>query len=192
MKSPDDIKKGLECCPVCSKSCAYHAGIDCYAELHYDALSYIQQLEQREWDLFDLLSSAWHGKQYYSKQEDDSVYSRESCQYLTFDQAIDEFAHSLTVAGDINVPSWISVEERLPDDLEEVLILVKETEFYGQYKELSKSYFYQYIGCVDDGEWFTVWCHGHRYIKDTAKEPFTDKLEVTHWMPLPSPPKEDE
>ena len=84
------------------------------------------------------------------------------------------------------MPKWISVEERLPDDLEEVLILVKETEFYGQYKEFSKSYFCQYIGCVDDGEWFTVWCHGHRYIKDTAKEPYADKFEVTHWMPLPS------
>ena len=86
---------------------------------------------------------------------------------------------------------WISVNDRLPDDLEEVLILVKETEFYGQYKEFSKSYFCQYIGCVDDGEWFTVWCHGHRYIKDTAKEPYSDKLEVTHWMPLPEPPKEE-
>ena len=88
-------------------------------------------------------------------------------------------------------PKWISVKDRLPDDLEEVLILVKETEFYGQYKELSKSYFCQYIGCVDDGEWYTVWCHGHRYIKDTAKEPYADKLEVTHWMPLPEPPKGD-
>ena len=87
-------------------------------------------------------------------------------------------------------PKWISVEERLPDDLEEVLILVKETEFYGQYKEFSKSYFCQYIGCVDDGEWFTVWCHGHRYIKDTAKEPYADKFDVTHWMPLPEAPKE--
>lgn len=88
-------------------------------------------------------------------------------------------------------PKWTSVEEALPEDLEEVLILVKETEFYGQYKELSKSYFCQYIGCVDDGDWFTVWCHGHRYIKDTAKEPYADRLEVTHWMELPQPPKED-
>lgn len=85
-------------------------------------------------------------------------------------------------------PKWTSVEEALPEDLEEVLILVKETEFYGQYKELSKSYFCQYIGCVDDGDWFTVWCHGHRYIKDTANEPYADRLEVTHWMPLPLAP----
>ena len=100
------------------------------------------------------------------------------------------------IAKDANVPTshpkWISVKDRLPPDLEEVLILVKETEFYGQYKEFSKSYFCQYIGCVDDGDWFTVWCHGHRYIKDTAKEPYSDKLEVTHWMPLPEPPKGSE
>ena len=88
-------------------------------------------------------------------------------------------------------PKWISVEERLPDDLEEVLILVKETEFYGQYKEFSKSYFCRYIGSYDSGEWYTVWCHGHRYIKDTANEPYADKLEVTHWMPLPELPKEE-
>ena len=90
------------------------------------------------------------------------------------------------------MPKWISVKDRLPDDLEEVLILVKETEFYGQHRELTKSYFCQYVGCVDDGEWFTVWCHGHRYIKDTAKEPCADKLEVTHWMQLPEPPEEGE
>lgn len=36
-----------------------------------------------------------------------------------------------------NQPKWISVEEALPEDLEEVLILVKETEFYGQYREFS-------------------------------------------------------
>lgn len=45
-RTPDEIKKGLECCPVCSKSCAYYSGVDCYADLHYDALDYIQQLER--------------------------------------------------------------------------------------------------------------------------------------------------
>lgn len=105
----------------------------------------------------------------------------------------DTFAHLVIEAPTVDaepVRQWISVKDRLPDDLEEVLILVKETEFYGQYKEFSKSYFCQYIGCVDDGEWYTVWCHGHRYIKDTAKEPYADKLEVTHWMPLPELPQD--
>ena len=49
--TPEEIKRGLECCPLCSKSCAYYRGIDCYAELHYDALAYIRQLEaaQPKW-----------------------------------------------------------------------------------------------------------------------------------------------
>ena len=154
MRTPEEIKKGLECCvsnPLCHE-CPYYNEVDCNV-MERDAFAYIQQLEEDRKER-DILADAY--------------------QQLEAAQ-----------------PKWISVKERLPDDLEEVLILVKETEFYGQYKELSKSYFCQYIGCVDDGEWFTVWCHGHRYIKDTAKEPCADKLEVTHWMPLPEPPKGD-
>lgn len=82
-------------------------------------------------------------------------------------------------------PKWISVEERLPELFTDVLILVKETEFYGCNKEFSKSYLCQYVAQYDD-EWFTVYCHGHKCIRDTAEEPYADKLEVTHWMPLPS------
>lgn len=181
MKTPDEIKKGLEGCPVCSKSCAYHAGIDCYAELHYDALSYIQQLEQREWDLFDLLSSAWHGKQYYFKQEDGTVYSRESCQYLTFDQAIDEFAHSLTVVPGNNefqyetgflkgfeaaYPKWISVKERLPDDGQRV-VGIAENGMTG------------IMDYRDDGTPFAARIFGDYF------------SNITHWMHLPCAPKEE-
>lgn len=122
MKTPEEIKKGLEMCGgldnhVHCKKCPYSE--DGCGELFRDALTYIQQLKEREWDLFDLLSSVWHGKSYYFKQEDGTVYSRASCEYMSLDQAIDEFAHELTVDGeslakDINVPRWISVEERLP------------------------------------------------------------------------------
>lgn len=53
IKTPDEIKKGLECCgkgDFCtSGACPYHE--DCYVEhavynLEYDALAYIKQLEQ--------------------------------------------------------------------------------------------------------------------------------------------------
>ena len=146
MKTPEEIKKGMECCkPIwkdnrwksCDAKCPYIkiSGKNCMVQLFEDNHTYIQQLEA-------------------------------------------------------NQPKWISVKDRLPPDLEEVLILVKETEFYGQYNEFSKNYFCQYIGSYDSGEWYTVWCHGHRYIKDTAAEPYSDKLEVTHWMPLPEMPKD--
>ena len=37
------------------------------------------------------------------------------------------------------VPRWISVEERLPEGEDPVLILVKETERYGLHKEKARS-----------------------------------------------------
>ena len=50
MKTPDEIKKGLECASNCSenlsgcKDCPYN-GLDC-CDLHPDAMTYIRQLER--------------------------------------------------------------------------------------------------------------------------------------------------
>lgn len=101
MKAPNEIKMGLECCAEygnCSNGCPYNPIKDCGAALYSDALAYIQQLEFGKWELFDLLSSVWYGKCCYFKQENGTVYSRATCKYLTFDQAIDEFASTLTYA----------------------------------------------------------------------------------------------
>ena len=50
MKTPDEIKKGLECCVngyKCSKCCPYYLGkiTKCTSDLSRDALAYIQRLE---------------------------------------------------------------------------------------------------------------------------------------------------
>lgn len=59
MITPDEIKKGLECCISdtygCYEKCPYFNslsnGVDCAVKMHADALSYINQLEARvpEW-----------------------------------------------------------------------------------------------------------------------------------------------
>ena len=65
-------------------------------------------------------------------------------------------------ATDNNVPSkWIPVTERLPEQYESVIVWTSD-------RELGEAQF--------DGERFE-WC---------ADEAFAD---VTHWMPLPEPPK---
>ena len=46
MKTPEEIKKGLEYCPLCNKSCPYHNEKDCYEKLHYDTLALINQLQE--------------------------------------------------------------------------------------------------------------------------------------------------
>ena len=98
---------------------------------------------------------------------------------------------ALAEAADIlETGKWVSVNDRMPTGEDPVLILVKETEHYGYNKEKRKVYYCQYLAYWDGDEWFTTWCNGCRKISDTAKEPYADDYEVTHWMPLPEPPKE--
>lgn len=47
--------------------------------------------ERGEWDMFDLITSTWYGKQYYFLEKDNLVYSRKSNEYLTREEAFDEF-----------------------------------------------------------------------------------------------------
>lgn len=45
-KTPDEIKKGLECCLLsCSGKCPYSDQLDCSDKMSKDALALIQQLE---------------------------------------------------------------------------------------------------------------------------------------------------
>jgi hypothetical protein len=68
-------------------------------------------------------------------------------------------------------PQWISVKDRLPEIYQRVLILIRgrifissiEEEYGGEYRDGVIRFW--------DGDW--------------------DWPEVTHWMPLPAPPKED-
>ena len=64
---------------------------------------------------------------------------------------------------------WISVKDRLPDESEEYLVFSKRgyrsvLDYSTRHKEFNA--------------------------KDTEKEPL-HAIEVTHWMPLPEPPKEE-
>ena len=82
------------------------------------------------------------------------------------------------------IPRWISVEERLPELDENVLVYAvgKEEEGFG-------------------GEHATAICH--RYVlrlfptllgNEVWSEPwryFHTDYEITHWMPMPEPPKEE-
>lgn len=65
-------------------------------------------------------------------------------------------------------PRWISVEERLPEDCEDVLVRIAR----GDASRIVCAW-------LLNGEWryLNVRCDGDR---------------VTHWMPLPEPPEEDE
>ena len=47
--------------------------------------------EQGEWDMFNLITSVEYGKQYYFLEKNGMVYSRKSCEYMTREQAYEEY-----------------------------------------------------------------------------------------------------
>lgn len=172
MKTPEEIKKLL----ANHKGCIYDGNA-----LMADALALIRQLEEREWELFNLLSSAWFTKGCYFKQEDGKVYSRVSGEYMTFDQAIDEFASELTNETQLEaqIPKWISVEERLPKRNARVVVTDgKHTWDYGQFNGLAFCFNNEN---PNPRKW--------NWKKHTVRH-------VEWWMPketaLPEPPKETE
>lgn len=55
------------------------------------ALKAIEQLRSSRWELFDDLSTAYYGKVMYGLNDDGTVYSRYSCDTMSFEQAVREF-----------------------------------------------------------------------------------------------------
>ena len=86
---------------------------------------------------------------------------------------------------------WIPVTERLPDSDQEVFLCTREIETYGKHHEKKKIYRNIYRGYFDGEEWLTSYCHGCEYIFKMNEIYPNETIEVTHWMPMPEPPKED-
>lgn len=49
------------------------------------------------WEVFDDLASAYYGKQMYFTQPDGTIYSRLSCGYMTFKEALSEFREAISM-----------------------------------------------------------------------------------------------
>jgi hypothetical protein len=98
----------------------------------------------------------------------------EECDYLCSNRCKSSMtadhllANGVTFAKDTNVPSWIPVSERLPEEWKEVLVL---SEFVCCETAV-------YLGIP--GKWRVTWNHN-----------MLEENSITHWMPLPEPPKEE-
>ena len=75
----------------------------------------------------------------------------------------------------VTVQEWIRVKDKLPPHNHDVLVYRPDMAM----KILVDNY-YGYYG-EDDGEWYEGWA---KYGKDIHNNPL-----ITHWMPLPQPPK---
>ena len=144
MRTPDEIKKGLECCkPIwkgdhwknCDEKCPYYAEMSwCKTILKQDAIAYIQQLEEQVRDLTE------------------------------------------KIGKDMNVPSWTSTQERLPEESGKYLIgcMSKSRKHFYHVVAVPYSSVHKMFNAYDwqdKGELFG-------YMPD-------------YWMPMPELPKED-
>ena len=57
---------------------------------------YERGYERGEWEMFELITSAYYGKQYYSLDEYGIAYSRASHKSMPRDEAIEEFLDAIT------------------------------------------------------------------------------------------------
>ena len=78
----------------------------------------------------------------------------------------EEIAENLLENG-VTVQEWISVDERLPEEKVDCIV------------------HYKHAYCNNDGYWAIGFCFydGEKFRTDLA-------YKVTHWMPIPQPPKE--
>ena len=86
------------------------------------------------------------------------------------------------IAHGVTIQKWIPVTERLPDKIDQYIVVVKsKCDFEDEYCiDTDVAIYNPYERAYIDGCWttFNDWDEGQQY------------LHVTHWMPLPKPPKE--
>lgn len=100
------------------------------------------------------------------------IYSMDICSWDWAGKIADHLlANGVTFAKDTNVPSWIPVSERLPESIGLFLVIEKHWLDGSPCRRIAK------WNTVD---WFTA---------DRKSREITPR--VTHWMPLPTPPKEE-
>ena len=92
-----------------------------------------------------------------------------------------ETVASYLMSHGVTVQEWISVNDRLPDDEQEVLVIAHGWDgrlvYVGSHKrvEAQKSWL---TGITNKSSEWSLW--GWSYLREPM---------VTHWMPIPQPPK---
>ena len=61
----------------------------------------MSDFDRGRFEVFDRITSAYYGKQYYFWQRWNIVYSRNSCKNMTLDDAIDEFVAKIYDDGEV-------------------------------------------------------------------------------------------
>lgn len=89
---------------------------------------------------------------------------------------------------------WISVKDRLPENIEPVNIVWVNNDPETYYSSI-KGKAFTGTGYYHNGKWWWYSCVCEDYLCEYGNSPsdeVDDAIEITHWIPLPEPPKEKE
>ena len=100
----------------------------------------------------------------------------------------------LAAEKDEKKPEWISVKDRPPEEAEPVNVTWvnhRPAPYYSKNKNVEQTATAVYFG--GKWYWYSVICVDilREYGRNEA-DLLHEDIEITHWMPLPEPPKEDE
>jgi len=88
---------------------------------------------------------------------------------------------------------WISIKDKLSEDFVRVLVR-RDNTLYETIEDIESGYYSSPDLDYEEGKWFTIRCPLQRQLESIAPIVGGEILPlppVTHWMPLPEPPKEN-
>ena len=105
-----------------------------------------------------------------------------------------DMLEKLAAEKDEKKPEWISVKDRLPEKTEPVNVTWVNhcpAPYYSKIKNVEQTATAVYFG--GKWYWYSVVCVNmlEEYGRNDA-DSIDVNIEITHWMPLPNPPKEEE
>lgn len=91
----------------------------------------------------------------------------QACKYYGYGDCFPYRFADYLIANGVTVQEWISVKDRLPEEKVDCIV------------------HYKHAYCDNDDYWAIGMC-----FYDGEKFQFDPAYKVTHWMPMPEPPKE--
>ena len=108
-----------------------------------------------------------------------------------------DYTHAADAIEELSKPRWIPVTEALPEEKQDgfsddVLMLVENPDGDITWKDVYVGYYLYDATSAETGWWAMMTCDcvkigEHKY----GGKVFPANEYVTHWMPLPEPPKEE-